>query len=779
MVLMLCTHSNPDKVQISMQSMPSLSIVASLISCSLLFGSLAMAGSFQAKDIQVDGLQRISAGTVFNYLPVKPGDEIDESNIPKIIRALFKTGFFKEVRLEQTGDVLTIVVDERPAIASIDISGNKSLKEEDLKKGLADIGMAEGRTFNRSVLDKIEQELRRQFYNEGKYGVQLTTEVTPLERNRVAIGINIVEGKTAKIRAVNIVGNKTFVDDELMDDFQSRVGGWFALFTKENQYSRQKMAGDLELLKSYYLDRGYLHFNVDSTQVTISPDKKDIYVTINVSEGDVFTISDIKLSGDLVVDAEAYFPLIRLRRGEPFSRRKVVNSTERINELLSEQGHAFANVNNIPEIDDENKTVSITYFVDPGNRVYVRRIDIKGNARTRDRVVRRELRQMEKTVLSNSKLKLSRERLRRLGFFDDVAIETPTVPGSTDEMDVVVTVKEKPSGSLSGGLGYSQTNGVTFSASITEDNFLGTGKKVSIAFNSSSYNTHYQLSYINPYATVDGISRGFNLSYQKTDYGELNISDYLTDTSRASVSYGIPLSDFNRINAGFAIEDIAFKTGSVPSEEILDFVAREGNDFLDFKLTTSWKHDSRDSAIFPNQGFMQSVAGILTLPGSDLQFYKLSYNFSHYLPLYKSLTFGSRGNIAYGDGYGSTEQLPFFENYFAGGERSVRGFKTNTLGPRDSLGDPVGGNVKLVGGAALFMPAPIADLGDTLRLTAFFDFGNVFADSFEFDEFRYSTGLGLTWLSPMGAMTLSYGIPLNDKDEDELEEFQFSFGQVF
>lgn len=774
-----CTHLNPDEVHIFMQSKLSQSVTASLILLCMLFGSSATADSFQAKDIQVEGLQRISAGTVFNYLPVKPGAEIDESSVPAIIRALFKTGFFKDVRLERAGDVLIIVVQERPAIASIDITGNKSLKEEDLKLGLADIGMSEGRTFNRTVLDKIEQELRRQFYNEGKYGVQLTTEVTPLERNRVAVGIDIVEGKTAKIRAVNIVGNKNFADDHLMDDFQSRVGGWFALFTKEDQYSRQKMAGDLELLKSFYLDRGYLHFAVDSTQVTISPDKKDIYVTINVSEGDVFTISDIKLTGDLVVDAESYFPLIQLRRGEPFSRRKVVNSTDRINNLLSEEGHAFANVNNIPEIDEENKTVSITYFVDPGNRVYVRRIDIKGNARTRDRVVRREMRQMEKTTLSNSKLMLSRERLRRLGFFDDVGVETPAVPGSTDEMDVVVTVKEKASGSLSGGLGYSQTNGVSFSASVTEDNFLGTGKKVSLAFNSSEYNTHYQLSYFNPYATVDGISRGFNLSYQKTDYGELNIADYLTDTSVASVNYGIPLSDFNRINAGFAIEGIDFQTGVLPSQEIQDFIETEGDEFLDFKLTASWKHDSRDSAVFPSQGFMQRFSSTLTIPGSDLQFYKLSYNFSHYLPVYKSLTFSSRGDIAYGDGYGSTEELPFFENFFAGGEKSVRGFKTNTLGPRDSFSDPLGGNIKLIGGLALFMPAPVADLGDTLRLTAFFDFGNVFADTVEFDEIRYSVGLGLTWLSPMGAMSLSYGFPLNEMDGDEIEEFQFSFGNVF
>ncbi|WP_456407894.1 outer membrane protein assembly factor BamA [Thiolapillus sp.] len=746
---------------------------------SLILAMPAVADSFVAKDIRVEGLQRISAGTVFNYLPVKPGDVIDAQTAPKIIRALYKTGFFKDVRLERDGEVLNIVVRERPAIAQIDISGNKSIKTEDLQKGLADIGLAEGRTFNRSVLDKIEQELRRQFFNSGKYGVQLQTEVIPLERNRVAVKIKIQEGDTARIRGINIIGNKSFDDETLMSGFQSKVGGWFAWFTKEDQYSRQKLAGDLELIKSYYLDRGHLNFSVKSTQVTISPDKKGIFITINVDEGEVYSIGDVKITGKLIVDAEEYFPLIHLRRGEPFSRRKVVDSTDRITEKLSEMGYAFANVNHIPEIDEENKTVSITYFMDPGKRVYVRRIDVKGNSRTRDRVIRREMRQMENTWMSNTKLTLSRERLRRLGFFEDVTIETPSVPGVTDMTDVLVTVKEKPSGSLAGGLGYSGSQGVSFSASITEDNFLGTGKKVTLAANTSKYNTRYQLSYFNPYATIDGISRGFNLSYQETDFDELNISDYQTDVSEASVNYGVPISDFNRIRMKFAIENIDLKLGALPPLEIIDFVRQEGDSYLNFKLTGSWSHDSRDSAIFPTIGTSQSFSGVATIPGSDLQFYKLNYRYRQYIPLYRRFVFAGRANVGYGDSYGSTSTLPFFENYFAGGEKTVRGFKNNTLGPRDSTGDPLGGNIKLTGGLELYSPPPFEQLESTVRMSVFLDAGNVFQDRVEFDEIRYSVGIGATWLSPMGAMTLSYGVPLNDKSYDDVENFQFSFGSIF
>ncbi len=745
----------------------------------LLVSPVIHAQTYTFEDIRIEGLQRISAGAVFNYLPIRPGETLDESQTPEVIRALYATGFFKDVRLEKSGDVLSIVVVERPSIDQVNLSGNKSIKDEDLRKGLNEIGLAEGRTFNRSVLNKIEGELRRQFYNQGKYGVELTTEVTPLERNRVAIDIVIVEGKTAKIKKVNIVGNTSFDDEFLMDAFQSRVGNWYSWISKDNQYSRPKLSGDLELLRSFYLDKGYINFEIESTQVAISPDKKHIYLTINVDEGAVYTLSDIKLSGDLVVLAEDLFPLIYLRRGQVFSRRNIVDSTDRINARLADNGYAFANVNHIPEVDEETNTVAITYFVDPGKRVYVNRLNVEGNTRTRDRVIRREFRQMEKAWLSSDKIKLSKQRLKRSGFFEDVSMETPAVPGTTDQVNIDVLVKEKSSGAFTGGLGYSNDNGLALSSSIREDNFLGTGKRIALAFNTSSYNTLYELTYYNPYSTIDGISRGFSLSYRETDFEQLNVADYGTDVGKISVNFGIPLSEFNRVNFDIALENINFITGVAASQEIKEFVEEEGDKFLNIKLGISWKHDTRNNSIFPTRGTQHRFNASATLPFSDLEYYKTSYYYRQYIPLIRSLTLAARGDLGYGDGYGSSDSLPFFENFYAGGERTVRGFESNSLGPRDSNGDPLGGNIKMVGSLELVAPPPIEDFRDTLRMVAFFDIGQVYEDSIELDELRYSVGFGVTWLSPVGAMTLSYGVPLNEQDGDEVEEFQFSFGQNF
>ena len=530
------------------------------------FASQAMAESFRVSDVRVEGLQRITAGTVFNYLPIKPGDVVDFDRTADIVRELYKTGFFKDIRLEKSGDVLVVVVTERPAISEINFSGNKSIDSDALKEGLKDIGLAEGRTFERSVLDRIEQELERQYYNQGKYAVELTSTVTPLERNRVSIDINVVEGETALIKKVNIVGNTAFDEDDLLDEFELSTGGWLSWFTKDNQYSRPKLAGDLETLRSYYLDRGYVNFKIESTQVTITPDKQDIYVTINVVEGSIYTISDIRLAGELVGDPEEYFPLIHMRRGEPFARKVIVESSDRVSARLSDLGHAFANVNSIPEIDEENKTVAITFFVDPGKRVYVRRVNIRGNSRTRDEVVRREFRQMESAWFSGEKLKLSRERAQRTGYFDSVTVETPSVPGSGDEVDINVAVTEKPSGSLLAGLGYSQSDGIVLNASINQDNFVGTGKKVSLAATTSAANQRYEVSYTNPYYTVDGISRGFTLMYRATDFSELDSADYSTDDIIAGVNFGIPLNEFNRFNFGMNVHHIDFKTGAFPSE---------------------------------------------------------------------------------------------------------------------------------------------------------------------------------------------------------------------
>lgn len=747
------------------------------------FAGHAFAEGFRVSDIRVEGLQRITAGTVFNYLSVKPGDVVYFERTGDIVRELYKTGFFKDVRLEKSGDVLVVLVTERPAIAEINFSGNKSIETEALKEGLKDIGLSEGRTFERSVLDRIEQELERQYFNQGKYAVELTSTVTPLERNRVSVDINVIEGETALIKKINIVGNQAFDEDDLLDEFTLTTGGWLSWFTKDNQYSRPKLAGDLEILRSYYLDRGYVNFKIDSTQVTITPDKQDIYVTINVTEGSVYTISDIRLAGELVGEAEQYFPLIQLRRGEPFARKSIVESSDRVSALLSDLGHAFANVNSIPEVDEDAKTVAVTFFVDPGKRVYVRRVNIRGNSRTRDEVVRREFRQMESAWFSGEKLKLSRERAQRTGYFDSVSVETPSVPGSGDEVDINVEVSEKPSGSLLAGVGYSQSDGVVLNASINQSNFVGTGKKVSLAMQTSEANERYEVSYTNPYYTIDGISRGFTLLYRSTDFSELDSADYTTDDVIAGVNFGIPLNEFNRFNFGMAVHQIDFKTGAFPSREVREFEETEGDNFLDFEVTLNWRHDSRDSAIFPNTGALQSLSTEATVPGSDLSYWKVSYDHRRYWQLTSDLVVSVNAEIGYGDAYGDTSKLPFFENFFSGGPGSVRGYAARSIGPRDSFGDPLGGNAMYAGNLELLFPPPFMKDSETVRLATFFDFGTVVdtseTDLFEPDEVRYSVGIGASWLSPVGALTVSYALPLKTDSQDEKEEFQFSFGQTF
>jgi outer membrane protein insertion porin family len=751
---------------------------------------LARAADFTVADIRVEGLQRIAAGTVFNYLPVQVGDVVSDGITAEIIRTLYGTGFFNDVTVERDGDVLVIAVRERPAVAQIDIVGNKSLQTEALTAGLAEVGLAEGRVFDPSILDRIEQELQRQYFASGKYGVGIESTVSPLERNRVAVRIEINEGLTARLKQINIIGNEAFPEKELLKQFQLGRTNWLSFYSKNDQYSKQKLSGDLEALRSFYLDRGYIKFQVTSTQVTISPDKKDMYVTIAVDEGDVYRISDIQLAGEPSVPAAQLFPLIQMRRGEHFSRKAATESADRISELLGNEGYAFANVNAVPEIDDEAKTVALTFFIDPGKRVYVRRINMKGNTRTRDEVLRREMRQLETAWFSTTLVKRSRERLQRLGYFEDVNIETPAVPGSADQVDVEVTVKEKPSGNLMAGIGFSQSQGIIFNTSISQNNFLGTGKRVAFAFNSSRTNQFYQLAYTNPYYTIDGISRGFDLSYRTTDFDQLIGADYSTDVGRAAVNFGLPLSDTSRAGLGLYYQNTRFFAGDF-SELAQSFVEDNGDTFNDVFLTLSYIKDSRDSAIFPNDGTLQSIFGEVAIPGSDLQYYRLNYRGRHYVPLTRRFTLALKGDLGYGNGYGSTEQLPFFENFYAGGPNSVRGFTANTLGPRESTGeeDPVGGNLKLTGGLELYAPPPVGGKFEkTLRLGAFLDFGNVWwtesedlvtPTGFDIGDLRYSTGLSLAWLSPVGALSLSLAVPLNSEDQDEEQMFQFSFGQNF
>ncbi|MES9967004.1 MAG: outer membrane protein assembly factor BamA [Sedimenticola sp.] len=744
---------------------------------------LVFADTFVIRDIRVEGLQRISAGTVFNYLPVKIGEKIDADETPGIIKSLYKTGFFKDIRLEREADVLIIFVSERPAIAKIDISGNDSLETEQLLLALKDIGLAEGRVFNRSILDKIEQELRRQYFSQGKYGVKLKSTVSPLERNRVGVSISISEGETARIRKINIIGNDSFDEEDLLDEFTLAPSGFFSTISKNDQYSRQKLSGDLEKLRTFYLDRGYINFKITSTQVSITPDKNDIYVTVNIAEGDVYTISDIKLAGELGAEKEELFPLIHLARGEVFSRKAVIGSSERITDLLGNKGYAFANVNSIPEIDEENRQVGITYFIDPGKRVYVRRINMRGNNETRDEVLRREMRQMESAWFSRALVTRSRERLQTLGFFDEVNIETPAVPGSTDQVDVNVSVIEKPMGNLLAGLGYSQSSGLVFTTSISQRNFLGTGKRVNIGFDNSDANTNYTLGYTNPYYTVDGISRGFTLSYRAADFDEVDTAKYLTDTAVAGVNFGIPISETERVGITFDLVGTDYKVGSTASSEISRFRTDNGDSFVDFKLGANWTRDSRDSALLPTKGSVQRLWASATIPGSDLEYYKISYKHKRYFPVSKATSFALSADLGYGDVYGSTTRLPYWENYFGGGVKSVRGFKDYSLGPRDSNNDPLGGNFRLIANAELFYQPGIKLLDRSVRLGWFLDAGNVYDTSgdneIDLGELRYSTGVSALWLSPMGALGLSFGLPLNDKSSDDVERFQFTFGTTF
>ncbi len=759
--------------------------------CRVVFLTLLLSGvtqafePFQVLDIRVEGLQRISAGTVFNYLPIKVGQTIDTSDSIAAVKALFKTGFFNDVSLERDGDVLVVFVQERAAISSIEIEGNKDLNNEELLDGLKQIGLAEGRTFDRSLLDKVEQELQRLYFSRGKYAVKIKTTVTPLERNRVGILIDISEGRVARIKQINIIGNHAFPDKELLDEFSLTTPTLFSTFTKSDQYSKQGLSADLEILRTYYLDRGYLEFNINSTQVSITPDKKDIYITVNITEGSQYKIRVVTLSGDLVVPPEELFPLININPGDVFSRKQVTESVDRISSLLGNEGYAFANVNTVPELDEENHEVALGFFMDPGKRVYVRRINIAGNTGTRDEVLRREMRQMEGGWYSAEQVERSRTRLDRLGYFEDVNVETPTVPGTTDQLDVNYSVTETSSGSITAGAGFSQSSGVLFNASIRQDNFLGSGKRVSFTFDNSEINTVYSFGYVNPYWTVDGVSRGFNLSYRKTDASAANLSDYTIDSRSATMNFGIPVNEFDTIRFSGGYQGMDLKTNIIDAPlEVNKFVREHGDSFDSAIVSASWSHDSRNKRLFTTYGGLQRLSLETTVPGSDLEYYKLEYTQQRFVPLTRELILGLKGNLGYGDGYGDFDSLPFFENYYAGGVRSVRGFEDNTLGPRDGTildGDPIGGAFLTVFNAEIIFPIPFIEDTKGLRLSTFFDIGNVFEDYDAFDagDLRYSVGLAGLWLSPLGPISVSFAIPLNEEDEDDVQNFQFTIGTFF
>ena len=741
----------------------------------------ATVDAFVVEDIRLEGLQRITAGTVFNYLPINVGDTVDGTHTAGAVRALFRTGFFRDVRLERDGDTLVVVVVERPSIGSIEFVGNEELKTDDLLSALEQMGVAQGRVFNRSTFDQVEQELHRTYFAAGRYGVQVTGTVTPLERNRVAIKFEIAEGVVAKIRQINIVGNVAFDDEELRDDFELDTTGFFSFLSRSDRYSKPKLAADLETLRSLYLDNGFINFNIDSTQVSIAPDKKDVYITINVTEGGRYVVRDIYLQGALIVPEEELFELVTVVQDTEFSRKRVTETARRIGNRLGNEGYSFANVNAVPEIDDSEEKVDLTFFVDPGKRVYVRRINFKGNTKTRDEVLRREMRQMESGWISNQARERSRIRLTRLGYFESVDVGTRAVPGASDQVDVDFDVVERPSGNLLLGAGYSDSQGAVFDISVTEENFLGSGNRLRASFNTSNVSRDISVSWVNPYWTVDGVSRGLEAYNRRTDAGDANLADYDLEQIGTGVTFGIPISELTRVNVGFNAEQTDFIVGSSASQEVRDFRKENGDRFITLLTTGAWAKDSRNSRFLPTRGSLSRLSGEIAVPGSELTYYKLFARHQRLFPLSEDFVFVLEGEIGYGDGFGGTGELPLTENFFAGGLRSVRGFRSNTLGPRDSLGRPLGGNLKVVGTAEIILPFPFTRDSNTFRVTTFLDTGNVYGpkEDFDFDTLRYSTGIAAIWLSPVGPLTMSFARALRTRAGDQTDGFQLTFGTSF
>lgn len=741
---------------------------------------------FVVRDIRVEGIQRTEAGTVFNYLPVRVGESFNDEKAAQAIKALFATGFFKDVRIEAEGDVLVVVIEERPAIASLDFTGMKEFDKDAIKKGLREVGLAESRIFDRAVLDRAEQELKRQYLSRGRYSVDVKTTVTPLERNRVAINFQVDEGEVAKIRQINIVGANAFKEKDLLKLITLTTPNWLTWYTKNDQYSKQKLGADVETLRSWYLDRGYLEFNVDSTQVSITPDKQDIYITVSLTEGEKYTISGVKMSGDLLLPEAELRKLVKLRTGEEFSRKNLTDTTKAINDRLANEGYAFANVNAVPETDKEKRTVSFTVFVDPGRRVYVRRINVLGNSKTADQVIRREFRQMEGAWYDGEKINRSRTRVDRLGYFDAATIETPAVPGSTDQVDVNITVKEKPTGNLMFGAGFSSSESLILSTSISQQNLFGSGKSLSLSLNSGSINKTYALSFTDPYYTPDGISRGFDVYLRNVDPSRLRLGNYRTSSVGAGLRWGFPIREDDRINFGLAVDQTSIDTFADSPQRYKNFVNEFGDTNNSLVSTIGWGRDTRDSFIYATRGSVQRVNAEIAIPPGGLRYMKASYQHQRYFPLWGNFVLMLNGEVGYGRGYGD-KPLPFYKNYYVGGIGSVRGFETSSIGERDRdangniLRTAIGGDRKLVMNAEVLFPFPGMGQDKSLRLGTFVDAGNVWADGQTLDvgDLRYSAGLSVAWSSPMGPLKFSIAQPLNKEPTDRLQRFQFQMGNVF
>jgi outer membrane protein insertion porin family len=760
---------------------------------------------FVVKDIRVEGLQRTEAGTVFNYLPVKVGDMFDEAQAAEAIRALFNTGFFRDVRIETDHDVLVVVVDERPAIAQIDFIGVKDLDVEALRKGLRGVDLAESRTFDRALLDRAEQEIKRQYLARGKFAATVTTTVTPFERNRVGITFNVDEGDVARIRQIKIIGSKAFKESTLVDLLEISTPGWFTWYTKRDRYSRQKLAADLERLRSHYLDRGYLDFDIESTQVSITPDKRDIYITISIREGERYTVTDVRYAGTLVLPEEEYLKLTTIHPGQIFSRERLTETTKAITDRLGNEGYAFANVNAAPEVDEQKHEVAFTIYVDPGRKVYVRRINVQGNSRTRDEVIRREVRQMESGWYDGDAINRSRNRIDRLGFFDEVTVETPPVAETTDQVDVNFTVKERRTGNLMLGVGYSSVDKIGIQAAISDRNIFGSGKNAVLGINTSKSARTISLSLTDPYFTVDGISLGGDIYYRTYDSTKtsVSVSPYKTVSAGAGLRVGYPIAEDDSISFGLTFDRTRITVFEKSSKQYRDFCddfscdrSKAGQsmggdrvygeaDVSSLVLSTGWGRDTRNSYLYPTKGTYQRIYGEVATPPNDLRYGKITYQFQHWIPVGRSHALMFNTELGWAKGY-NNQPLPFYKNFYLGGINSVRGYETYSVGPKDAEGNYVGGTRKFVANLEFFLPMPGSGSDQSFRFSTFVDAGYVWGKTptgeeqrIRANDLRYSAGVALTWNAPIGPLKFSLGYPLNKKEGDQTRPFDFLLGATF
>ena len=756
------------------------------VSLALVAGAAWGAEPVKVKDIRIEGIQRTEAGTVFNYLPLKVGDTVDDAKAAEAIRALFATGFFSDVKVSFEGDVLVVSVQERPAIFTIDINGAKDITKDSLKDALKTVGIAESRIYDKSLIDRAEKELKRQYLGRGRYAAQITTSVKQLERNRVALTFDIDEGEVARIREIHINGAKAYPESDLLDLMVLTTPGWFSWYTKNDQYSKQKLSSDEETIRSFYQNRGYLEFSIDSTQVSITPDRESIFITVNITEGKRYTVSDIALAGSFPVPEEELRKLVTLKPGEPFSRERMTESSKRISDRLANDGYSFANVNPDPVLDREHATATFNFNIDPGRRVYVRRINIIGNAKTRDEVVRREIRQLEGAWYSVEKVNRSKTRLERLGFFSEINVETPAVPGTTDQVDVNFTLTERSTGSIQLGAGYSTSEKLILSTSVSQNNIFGTGNSLTLSLNTGALSRTIALSYFNPYWTDEGVGRGFSVYDRKVDTSSLTgVAPYSSESLGADINFSVPLSETDAVGFGAGAERTKLGVFNTSALRYLDFVNRFGTTTNTLKTTASFSRDSRDSVLFPTSGLLQQYSMEVGLPGGDLHYYRGDIHGQYLTPLapfFPRISLSLNGEYGFANGIGN-QPLPFFKNFFGGGVGSIRGYTTNTLGPKDPNNNQIaiGGNRLLVTSAELLFPFPGSKLDKTLRLSLFTDAGNVFGpgDTIGGASLRYSAGTALTWYSPVGPLKLSYAVPIRKQPLDNIERLQFTLGQSF